>query len=418
MKFIFDLDGTITRQETLPLIARHFGMSDRIDKLTAETIKGNIPFVESFIRRVGILGQESVAGISSLLETIPLFDQVVDFIARHSADCVIATGNLDVWIAALAKRIPCNTLCSQARVKDDKVAKLQTILRKESVVQELQAAGETVVFIGDGNNDAEAMRLADYSIASGLIHWPARSVMDVCDFAVFSETSLVRLLEQMARPLTNDNRSTLVLSCAGVGSRLGLNSTKALINFEGKPHIAWQIESFAEIDDLRVVVGFQAADVIEAALKSRNDIIFALNHEYFNTGTGYSLYLGSRFAHSYVIAWDGDLVVHKDYLAVCLRDEGEYLAYSDAVTDDAVRVILDADAKHVTGFSRKLKEGFEWSGPARIRTDRLGAGKGHVFEALLNSLPLPGKYIRAFDIDTPNDYAYAVEHYRSYNRGE
>ena len=48
MKFLFDLDGTITSQETLPIIARLGDVSDKIDGLTKETIQGNVPFIESF----------------------------------------------------------------------------------------------------------------------------------------------------------------------------------------------------------------------------------------------------------------------------------------------------------------------------------------------------------------------------------
>lgn len=30
MKFLFDLDGTVTSKETLPIIAEHFGVQDQI----------------------------------------------------------------------------------------------------------------------------------------------------------------------------------------------------------------------------------------------------------------------------------------------------------------------------------------------------------------------------------------------------
>ena len=57
MKFLFDLDGTVTSKETLPIIAEHFGVQDQIAELTHHTVQGNVPFVESFIRRVNILGR-------------------------------------------------------------------------------------------------------------------------------------------------------------------------------------------------------------------------------------------------------------------------------------------------------------------------------------------------------------------------
>ena len=72
MKILFDLDGTITAKETLPLIAKHFGVEEQISELTKQTIQGNVPFIESFIRRVHILGHLPVSEVSKLLESVPL----------------------------------------------------------------------------------------------------------------------------------------------------------------------------------------------------------------------------------------------------------------------------------------------------------------------------------------------------------
>ena len=42
---------------------------------------------------------------------------------------------------------------------------------------------------------------------------------------------------------------SVIISCAGIGSRLGLATTKALINIDGKSLIRWQLELFKDIDD-------------------------------------------------------------------------------------------------------------------------------------------------------------------------
>ena len=72
-KFIFDLDGTVTKQETLPLISKHFNIQDEIDNLTMETVKGNIPFIESSFETkssiISISGPFSDIGI--LIISIP-----------------------------------------------------------------------------------------------------------------------------------------------------------------------------------------------------------------------------------------------------------------------------------------------------------------------------------------------------------
>ena len=70
VKFLFDLDGTITKQETLPIIANHFHIRGRIDQLTKETVAGNVPFIESFIRRVHILSDFPVDEVARLLSHV------------------------------------------------------------------------------------------------------------------------------------------------------------------------------------------------------------------------------------------------------------------------------------------------------------------------------------------------------------
>lgn len=418
MKFIFDLDGTISQSETLPIMAARFGIQDKIDALTEETIRGNVPFIESFIRRVGILGQYPVSEMNRLLTDVPLFAGVVEFIRQNSADCVIATGNLRPWIEGLCSKIDCRVCCSEAVITDDKVTKLTSILRKEDVVREFQAAGETVVFIGDGNNDAEAMRQADISVATGLVHWPARSVLDVADFAVFDESALLRLLNQLKGADPKPGSNTLVLGCAGLGSRLGLNSTKALINFEGRPFVQWQLDSFREIEDIRIVVGFQAKDVIRAVTAVRDGVVFVFNHDYFSTGPGRSLFLGARHANDYIIAWDGDLLVHRDSLPDCLGHQGEYLGVAPSVTEDAVFALLDEDANAVVGFTRENRAPYEWCGPARLKRELISDVRGSIFEGLLDRLPMPALKVCAFDIDTVGDYHRAQEHFKDYTRGQ
>ena len=135
-KFIFDLDGTVTKQETLPLISKHFKIEEEIDKLTKETIQGNIPFVESFIKRVFILGKLPIDEISTLLEKVELYPKLIEFISQNKENCIIATGNLECWIDKLVKKIGCKCYCSEGIIENNRVVKLTKILRKESILDE------------------------------------------------------------------------------------------------------------------------------------------------------------------------------------------------------------------------------------------------------------------------------------------
>ena len=60
------------------------------------------------------------------------------------------------------------------------------------------------------------------------------------------------------------NNVSIVISCAGMGTRLGLGCTKALVEIEGKTLIERQLEILKDYDDIRVVVGYQAEQVIDA----------------------------------------------------------------------------------------------------------------------------------------------------------
>jgi HAD superfamily phosphoserine phosphatase-like hydrolase len=410
MKFIFDLDGTITSKETLPIISNHFGVNDEISKLTDQTIKGDIPFIESFIKRTHILGNLPVSEINNLLGGVPLSDKVLNFIQEHRSDCIIATGNFDGWIEKLVKKIGCQYFSSSGIIKNNKIVKLTHILKKETVVQEFKAQGEKVIFIGDGNNDVEAMRDADISIACGLIHAPAKSVLSITDYSVYSEDALCRLLNQI---YTKQKGKSIVLNCAGIGSRLGLGQTKALIKIEGKPLIHYQLESLKKIKDIRVVIGFQAKEVVETVLEKRKDVIFVYNHDYFHTKTGASYYLGARHGNEYAIAWDGDLLVHPRDIEKCLEYNGEFVGCSDIVSDEPVFVKINKDSE-VVSFSRKNGD-FEWIGPACLKKQKVKFVSNHVFNQFESYLPLPMLKTEARDVDTYDDYIRAKKFVGEWN---
>lgn len=196
-KFVFDLDGTITAEETLPLIARHFNIEKEISALTQDTLAGRVPFAESFIRRVHILGSLPIDEIDKLLAKVPLHNKILNFIENNREKCSIATGNLCFWIDGLVNRIGCTCHCSLGQSEHNKVKKLTKILKKEDVVTLYKNQGYKVVFIGDSNNDMEAMRLADVSIAAGLTHCPASSVLSIANYLVFDEDALCRQLNQL-----------------------------------------------------------------------------------------------------------------------------------------------------------------------------------------------------------------------------
>lgn len=411
MKFLFDLDGTVTSEETLPIIANHFNCVEQISELTAKTVQGNVPFIESFIRRVNILGAYSVSETTRLLSEVPLYPAIAKFIEEHKEDCVIVTGNLTCWCEGLFKKIGCQCYGSEALCEDDKVVKLKTILRKEQIVDQYKALGETVVFIGDGNNDLEAMRHANVSIATGLTHNPAQSLMSICDYVIFNEQALVRQMRQLCGEY--DDEKSVVISCAGIGSRLGLGLTKALVQINGNSLISWQLKLFKDVKDVRIVIGFQGGEIIEEVRKYRDDVIFCYNHRYFETKTGASYYLGARHANHETLEWDGDLLVHPDDVKKLLATSGEFICYADKTSDDAVFVQTNENGD-VLCFSREQGD-YEWTGPACMKKQHLIYSTQNVFNMFEPYCPMKGIKVRAYDIDTYNDYIRVSEITKDWN---
>ena len=216
---------------------------------------------------------------------------------------------------------------------------------------------------------------------------------------------------------------TVVLNCAGLGSRLGLGKTKALINIEGKPLIHWQLDMLKDVKDVRVVIGFEAEEVINAVLAIRSDVLFVFNHDYCATKTGTSLALGAAYSDTFVVSLDGDLLVHPEDFHYFLSLEEECLAYTEINTEQPcyINIINKNERNYVLQFTPEKESPYEWNGLAQIHAAKLKPNNAHVYEILAPSLPLRAIKIRTQEIDTVADYNKAVLWLRkiySENNGE
>lgn len=199
-----------------------------------------------------------------------------------------------------------------------------------------------------------------------------------------------------------------------MGTRLGIGMPKALVNVDGKPLIIRQLEMLQDCSDVRIIVGFQADKVIETVKSFRKDVMFAFNYDYRTTGTAASFSKGLTGARTYVVALDGDLLVRPDDLEWVLNAEEEVIGGTTPSTDNPVLMTLDREHR-VIEFSRERGQ-LEWTGLAKMRTDRLTLGTGHVYQMLEPLLPIRAVEIHTKEIDTVNDYENAVKWVRNHYR--
>lgn len=204
---------------------------------------------------------------------------------------------------------------------------------------------------------------------------------------------------------------TLIISCAGMGTRLGIGMTKALVNIEGKPLIIHQLEQLADWDDIRIVVGYQAEKVIDIVKSYRDDIMFCFNYDFKTTGTAASFSKGLVGANKYVVALDGDLLVNPDDLKKFLALDSPCIAGCEPTTDNPVLMEIDLEG-NVIEFSRKHGQ-LEWTGLALMKKDDLVPGTSHVYQMFEPLLPIKVMKIRTKEIDTINDYENALKWVRN-----
>ena len=194
--FLFDLDSTVTKQEILPTISKRLGIYERMSELTESTMRGEIPFKQSFLQRVELLKDVPVSEVNEMVSRIQLNNHLVDFIQKNHDRCHIVTGNLDVWIYGVIRKLGMerNTFCSKAIVKNDYIEDVFNIVDKNAVIGQMVLP---FVAIGDGNNDAEMIEAAEVGIGYGGVREIAPAVLACASHAIYDEEKLVEFLERL-----------------------------------------------------------------------------------------------------------------------------------------------------------------------------------------------------------------------------
>lgn len=194
--FLFDLDSTITRAEILPTISESIGKLDEMRRLTEATMRGEIPFKTSFLNRIKILSGISVSKVNAMVSEIPINKYISSFIRDNQDRCYVVTGNLDVWISGLMKKIGLkhSYYCSKASVKDDRISQVISVADKELVTKQFV---QPVVAIGDGDNDSGMAKIADIAIGFGGVRNVAPSLLRNIDYAFYDDRRCADFLKSL-----------------------------------------------------------------------------------------------------------------------------------------------------------------------------------------------------------------------------
>jgi HAD superfamily phosphoserine phosphatase-like hydrolase len=192
---LVDLDGTLTRTELLPAIARQVGIEEEMTRLTAATMAGEIPFDVSFRERVAMLAEVPLEAVQEAILAAPVFEELLALLLEHPERVLVVTGNLDVWVQPFLDRHGLAGMSSRAELTDGRVTGVAQILSKDDALGRFP--GRRRIAVGDGANDAAMIRGAEIGIAWCGVHAAAEPVIEVADYAFAREETLCRFLRRL-----------------------------------------------------------------------------------------------------------------------------------------------------------------------------------------------------------------------------
>ena len=183
IKYAFDLDGTVTKVETLPLLAAELDLSEEMKLLTDLTLSGDIPFDKSFKLRYLVLRNIPPKRIADIMSKVELDEDIAAFIKSHKAPIV--------------EKLGCESYSSTSELDANGLPVLKNILSKAEAIRDLRKTADKVVAVGESFNDVPMFEEADVAVSYGGVHKPVDTAISVSDYVVFEGGALCRLLKML-----------------------------------------------------------------------------------------------------------------------------------------------------------------------------------------------------------------------------
>lgn len=205
----------------------------------------------------------------------------------------------------------------------------------------------------------------------------------------------------------------VLIAAAGVGSRLGMNLPKCLVEVRGRTLLErLLVDVLADETDVRLIVGFREKEVMAAALRIRPDITIVRNPAFRDTTVRHSFWLAARHVPGSCIIIDGDTLIDPasyDHFCQASRYKDSLVGLSPAKTTDAVYAKTVGSPPSIESFTREPGPAYEWCGVAKLPARALDRQVTYVYECIEPLLPAQGHLLRTAEVDTQADLELACK---------
>ena len=203
-------------------------------------------------------------------------------------------------------------------------------------------------------------------------------------------------------------KKTVIIAAAGSGSRLGFGLPKCLVKIGGHAIFEYQLKAFEWADEIRMVVGYMAEEVIHRVSSINSDVIFVKNQDYLKTTTLQSNFLGAKGLKGNALFIDGDMLIDQTTTMRLLKEyESGIPCIGVSREMSEIPVYAGVENGQVQWFSFDKFAEYEWANIAMIDPRELEYNPTHFYIQLEKILPIRAVSVKRLEIDTPEDLQYA-----------
>ena len=209
-------------------------------------------------------------------------------------------------------------------------------------------------------------------------------------------------------------KKTVIIAAAGVGSRLGAGKPKCLVEANGHFIFEYQLKAVEWADEIRMVVGYHADEVIQKVSTINPLIVFIYNRDYATTQLRQSYFLGAQGVEGKALFLDGDTIIGQTASNLLFRayENGEdYIAVTQTQTKNPI--YAGVQAGRVQWFSYDKTSEYELANVAFLSTDKLKYENTLFYVQLEEYLPTKALQIEGLEVDTPEDLQHAENKIKS-----